>query len=250
MYPAVVAAGMACGFINVLAGSGSLITLPLLIFLGLPANVANGTNRIAILFQNLVAVRGFHQKGVLDGKRGLFLVVPALLGALLGARLALGLDERMMRLVIGVIMVLMFFVILLKPTRWLKGQELAMSQRPGLKEYLVFFAIGAYGGFIQAGVGIFLLGGLVLVSGYDLVKANAVKVLVVLGFTPIALLVFLLADQVHLWIGLLLALGSMTGAWLATHLAVKSGAPFVRKVLLCVVAVSSAKLFYDVFVSN
>ncbi len=241
---------MACGFINVLAGSGSLITLPLLIFLGLPANVANGTNRIAILFQNIIAVRGFHQKGVLDSKRGLILVIPAFFGALLGASLALGLNERLMRLVIGIIMVLMFFVILLKPTHWLKGQVQAMSERPGLKEWVAFFAIGVYGGFIQAGVGIFLLAGLVLISGYDLVKANAVKVLVVLGFTPIALLVFILADQVHLWIGLLMAAGSMTGAWLATHLAVKSGAPFVRKVLLSVVAVSSLKLFYDVFISG
>ncbi|MDJ0839435.1 MAG: sulfite exporter TauE/SafE family protein [Acidobacteriota bacterium] len=245
VYPAVVVAGLACGFINVLAGSGSLITLPLLIFLGLPAGVANGTNRVAILLQNAVAVRSFHKQKVLDARHGVRLLVPALIGAFLGARLAVNLDERMMRLTIGAIMVIMFFLILYKPSRWLEGAA-KDREKPGLMELGAFFLIGVYGGFIQAGVGIFLLAGLVLVSGYDLVRANAVKVLIVLGFTPMALLVFVMADQVMWSIGLIMALGNMSGAWLAGKVAVEKGAPLVRKILLAVVAVSAAKLFYDV----
>jgi len=244
LYPLVVLAGIACGFINVLAGSGSLITLPLLIFLGLPANVANGTNRVAIQLQNAVAVRGFKQKGVLDLKRGVHLLVPALLGSFFGARLAVSLNEAMMRLTIAAIMVVMFFVILLEPKRWLT--ERARSERPGWAEWLVFFAIGVYGGFIQAGVGLFLLAGLVLISGYDLVKANGVKVLIVLGFTPMALAVFIYEDQVVWSVGLIMALGNMIGAQLATRVAVESGAPLVRKILLGVVACSAIKLVFDV----
>lgn len=245
LIPLVIAAGIACGFINVLAGSGSLITLPLLIFLGLPANVANGTNRVAILLQNVVAVRGFRQKKMLDTSRGLKLLVPALFGSYIGARLAVDLDERMMRLTIAAIMVVMFFVILVDAGRWLT--ERARRERPGWAELLVFFAIGIYGGFIQAGVGLFLLAGLVLISGYDLVRANAVKVLIVLGFTPIALAVFVMEGQVVWSVGLVLAVGNVIGAHLATKVATERGAPLVRKILLAVVGISALKLFVDVW---
>ena len=244
-YPMVIVAGLACGFINTLAGSGSLITLPLLIFMGLPANVANGTNRVAILFQNMVATRSFHHQGLLDLKRGKFLLVPAMLGALAGAQIAADLDERLMRLSIAAVMILMLVVMLLKPKRWLEGGRL-QSAKPGLKEMFLFFVVGLYGGFIQAGVGIFLLATLVLASGYDLVKSNALKVLIVLGFTPFALLVFILNDQVRWDVGLTMAVGNMTGAWLGAKAAARGGAGFVRYVLIAVVSLSALKLLWDV----
>ena len=243
-WPMVVAAGLVCGFINTLAGSGSLITLPLLIFIGLPANVANGTNRVAILLQNVVAVRGFHKQGVLDWRGGRWLLLPALLGAVLGARLAVTLDERAMRLAIAVVMLAMLAVLLIKPNRWLKGGEQSL---PAWLGWLIFFVVGIYGGFIQAGVGIFLLAALVLAAGYDLIRANALKVLVVLGFTPLALAIFVLEDMVAWGVGLVLALGNMTGAWLGTKAAVKGGAPFIRWLLIVVVAVSAIKLLWDAF---
>ena len=84
VFPLVVAAGFAAGFINTLAGSGSLITLPLLIFIGLPATVANGTNRVAVFLQTAVAVNRFRQSGIMDFRRGFQLTVPAILGAILG----------------------------------------------------------------------------------------------------------------------------------------------------------------------
>ncbi len=250
LLPLVIGAGLLCGFINTLAGSGSLITLPLLIFLGLPANVANGTNRVAILFQNLVAIRGFHKGKVLDIHRGKWLLLPAMLGALVGAQVAVEMNERVMRLSIAIVMVLMLFVLLLKPKRWLTGERQAGSRPPTFLEWGVFFSVGAYGGFIQAGVGIFLLAALVLASGFDLVKGNAVKVLIVLGFTPFALLVFIFHNQVDWSVGLILALGNMAGAWLGTRVAAKHGAGFVRWVLIAVVTVSAAKLFLDVFLAT
>ena len=117
-----------------------------------------------------------------------------------------------------------------------------MGERPSILQLVVFFFIGMYGGFLQAGVGIFLLAGLVLGIGYDLVRANAVKVLIVLAFTISALIVFMLNDQVRWGMGLLLAVGNSLGAWAAARMAVERGANFVRWLLIAVVAVSAANL--------
>jgi uncharacterized membrane protein YfcA len=242
LYVAIIGAGFVAGFINTLAGSGSLVTLPLLIFLGLPANVANGTNRVAILLQNVVGVSSFHRQKVLDWRGGLLLGLPAIGGAIIGAQIAVNLDEEMMRRTIGALMVVMLVVILIRPNRWLEGHPALQKQRPGWTQGLIFFAIGLYGGFIQAGVGIFLLAGLVLSAGYDLVRANAVKVLIVLCFTAFALAVFVFNGQVVWSVGLILAVGNMLGAWVGARLAVKRGAVFVRWLLIAVVTVSAAKL--------
>ena len=242
IYPAMIGAGFIAGFINTLAGSGSLVTLPLLIFLGLPANVANGTNRVGVLFQNVVAVGSFHNQNVLDWRRGLILSIPAIIGSIIGAQIAVNLDETMMRRTIGALMVVMLIVILVRPRRWLVGRPELADKPFGWPQWLIFFAIGVYGGFIQAGVGIFLLAGLVLSAGYDLVRANAVKVLIVLVFTVSALAVFLFNQQVVWTIGLIVAVGQMAGAWVAARMAVKRGAVFVRWLLIAVVAVSAAQL--------
>ena len=242
LYPALILAGFVCSFINIFAGSGSLVTLPLLIFIGLPANVANGTNRVGIVVQNIVAVRSFRQQQVLDLRGGLILSVPAVLGSLLGARLALNLDEQMMRFVIGCLMVVMLGVIIARPRRWLDGRRERLSRRPSWKQVLVVFLIGVYGGFIQAGVGIFLLAGLVLGIGYDLVRANAVKVLIILFTTTSALIVFALNQQVDWAIGLAMGSGNILGAWVAARTAVQRGAVFAHRLLVAIVIVSAANL--------
>ncbi|MEW6412026.1 MAG: sulfite exporter TauE/SafE family protein [Candidatus Zixiibacteriota bacterium] len=242
LYPLVIAAGFLAGFINTFAGSGSLITLPMLIFLGLPANIANGTNRIAIIMQNAVAVGSFGQQKVLDVRRGVILAIPAVIGALVGAQIAVSLDEMMMRRVIGVLMLVMLVIVLARPRRWLEGRPERLQNRPGWIQMLIFFAIGIHGGFIQAGVGIFLLAGLVLSAGYELVRANAVKLLIVLCFTPIALAVFIYNGHVQWYAGLILGIGNMLGAWVASRMAVRRGAVFARWMLIAVLVIASAFL--------
>ncbi len=242
MYPAVVGVGLLAGFINTLAGSGSLLTLPFLMFLGLPANMANGTNRIAILLQNVVSVGGFRQKKVLSFREGLFFALPAAAGAVAGARIAVHLDEEVMRRTIGVLLVIMIFIILYKPERWLQGKKMMMSRRRRIVLMILFFFIGMYGGFIQAGVGFFLLAGLVIGAGADLVKANALKVFIILLYTPLALTFFMYFHQVDYVLGLVLALGNMSGAWLGTRVAVSWGPRFVRVILLFALFISAAKL--------
>ncbi|MBN2503038.1 MAG: sulfite exporter TauE/SafE family protein [Anaerolineales bacterium] len=242
LIPVVIAAGFAAGFINVLAGSGSLITLPLLIFIGLPANIANGTNRVAILLQNVVSTKSFHDKDMLDLRGVLTLGIPAVIGSVIGAQIAVNLDKTLMERVIGVIMVIMLFVILLRPKRWLQGSREKIEGWPTFLQMVLFFLIGIYGGFIQAGVGIFLLAGLVLGVGYNLVRANAVKVGIVLVFTISALAVFIYNGQVNWIIGLVLAIGNMLGGWVATKVAVERGAVWVHRLLIAVVIVSALKL--------
>ncbi|MBI3158492.1 MAG: sulfite exporter TauE/SafE family protein [Chloroflexi bacterium] len=241
-FPLAVLAGFLSGFINTVAGSGSLITLPLLIFIGLPATVANGTNRIAILLQNVVAASSFQKRGVLDIRGTLLLGIPAVVGSILGAQIAVDLDEVLMRQVIGAVMILMLAIIILKPDRWLVASREQVQGLPSLALVLVFFAIGVYGGFIQAGVGIFLLGGLVLGAGYDLVRGNAAKVGIVLLFTISALLVFVRNDQVEWLIGTVMAVGSMFGAWVGAKFAIEQGSVWVRRLLIVIVGVSALEL--------
>jgi uncharacterized membrane protein YfcA len=242
LYLAVILAGFIAGFINTLAGSGSLVTLPLLIFLGLPATVANGTNRVAILLQNIVASTRFKREKVLDIKGALILGIPAVVGSIIGAQIAVNINEQVMRRVIGLVMVAMLFVIIVRPERWLVGRVEEIPGQLNLKLILPLFLIGVYGGFIQAGVGIFLLATLVLAVGYDLVRGNAVKVFIILLFTVFALAVFLINGQVNWIIGLILGLGNMLGAYVATKLAIDKGTIWIRRILIVVVAVSAGAL--------
>jgi uncharacterized membrane protein YfcA len=141
---------------------------------------------------------------------------------------------------IGGLLILMFFLVMLKPEKWVVKQE-----QPSIGRYLevaIFFIIGIYGGFIQAGVGFFLLAGLVLGSGLELVKANAIKVFIVFLYTPVALTVFILHQQVDYKLGLILAAGNMIGAFAGARLAVRWGAKVVRYFLLSALAFASLKL--------
>ena len=238
---AVIGVGMVAGFINTLAGSGSLLTLPLLMFMGLPANVANGTNRIALLLQNVVGVSAFRKQKMLDFREGFKIGIPAVVGALVGARIAVQLDDALMERFIGGLLVGMFFLIILKPDRWLKGREGHPPVKMGW-QLLIFFLIGLYGGFIQAGVGFFLLAGLVLGAGFELVRANALKLFIVLLYTPFALAVYILNGDVSYLLGFILAIGNMTGAFFGARVAVRWGAAAVRIFLLIALLFSSLEL--------
>jgi uncharacterized membrane protein YfcA len=245
IYLLAIGAGILAGVINTLAGSGSLVTLPMLIFLGLPANVANGTNRVGVIFQNIVGITTFSRHGSLDVKGGIWYIVPAVLGAFVGARIAVDLNEQVMNYVIGVVMVMMLFIILANPKRWLREASEVQDGRPSLLMLAIFFVIGMYGGFIQAGVGIFLLAGLVMGAGYNLAEANALKLVIVLALSISAILVFIANDQVVWGLGLLMAVGQSIGAWLAARFAATNPNAniWVRRLLIAIIVFSILKLF-------
>ncbi len=234
--------GVICGVINTLAGSGSLISLPILMFIGLPPHVANGTNRIGILFQNVVSTLTFKKQKVLDVKMGWKVAIPSILGSVAGAFIVLEMNERAVEITIGIVLFIMLIPIFYKPRKWLHGSQPEEITKNGLLQFVIFFLIGAYGGFIQAGVGIFLLAALVLNSGYDLVRANALKVFINLIFTPFALAVFIYKGQVDVVAGLILAVGNSVGAYFASKYAVSWGTAFVRYVLIVVIVGAGTKL--------
>lgn len=236
-------AGTAAGTLNVLAGGGSMLTLPLLIFLGLPGAVANGTNRVAILVQNIGAVWGFHRHGILEWRWLLRLALPAALGAGLGSWVAVGVGDLAFRRILAVIMLAVAAWTLLDP---LRGRPVAAAPpTPGRRAFLIlaFFGVGFYGGFIQAGIG-FLLLALMPLAGLDLVRGNALKVLVVLTFTPIALAVFAFNGKVDWGLGAALAAGNLTGSQLGVRLTLLMGHRGLKYLVTAVVVLFAVRLWW------
>jgi uncharacterized membrane protein YfcA len=227
-----IVAGIVVGFINTLSGGGSVISLSLLLLLGLPANIANGTNRISIFFQTFSSVGSFTRQKMFDSLKPVWLGIPATVGAILGAYLAIDVKVKVIEVAMCISMVVMVFFLFYKPDKWLKENAELLKLPVKWWQLLIFFFIGFYGGFIQVGVGYFLLMGLVLGTGYDLVKANAVKNLIVFFYAIFALLVFIISGQVNYLYGLILSIGSVAGALIASYFAVKKGAPFIRAVIL------------------
>jgi uncharacterized protein len=234
--------GLAAGFINTVAGGGSVLTIPILIEILGDAVLANGTNRIAILLQNVVAVGGFKKAGMLPTKRVLPLIPSVVLGAVAGAWLASSVVKpEAMERIFGVVVLLVAGMVVLKPSKWLGGHERSI---PEPWRSIAFFGIGFYGGFVQAGVGFLLLAGLVLGSGLDLIRGNAAKLLLVLLYIPVTLLLFWGAGQVNWVAGLVLAVGNMSGALLATVLAVKKGAGWIRWVLVGAAVLAATRMLF------
>lgn len=247
--PVVFAVGVAAGFINTLAGGGSLLSLPILIFLGLPTAIANGTNRFAILIQCLFAVAGFKRKGISNFKLSLLLSAPALIGAIVGAQIAVDMSDALFKRVLAIIMLLVLGLILWNPVKKLHINPQYGEDTIGLRRnrlivtMIVFFFIGIYGGFIQAGVGFIIIAALTTISGLSLVNVNSHKVFIVGIYTAFALLIFVFNDKVCWAVGMALAAGNGLGGWFGSHWAVTRGERWLRLILVICVVAMAMKLF-------
>lgn len=230
--------GILVGFINTLAGGGSLISLPLLIFLGLPANVANGTNRLAILVQSLVATVGFHRKRKLPWRLALSLTLPATVGAWFGAGLAAHIDEALFKRILAVFLVLAIAF-------FLKRTPPQPRTHPAWLLLPVFLAIGFYGGFLQAGVGILILLATVGMCGMDLTKANAIKSVMVSCYTVFALVRFVQAGQVVWSYAIVLAVGNLAGALFGVSFAVTRSQRTIQYVVAGMLALMAVGLWFQ-----
>lgn len=239
--PALMLVGVVAGFLNVLAGGGSLLTLPLLIFFGLPAATANGTNRVAIFCQNIFAISGFKRQGVFPIRLALLCTPPALIGSYIGANLAINVDEMLFRRLLALIMVVVLVFMVLDPMKRFRVQAMPMTPARVVVLIVSFFGVGLYGGFVQAGVGFLIITAL-LIHGLDLVRINAVKVLVIFAFTAVALGVFVLHGQVDYVLGLALAAGNSLGGWIATHFAVKKGHDWIKRFVVVTVLIFALRL--------
>ncbi|WP_192036049.1 sulfite exporter TauE/SafE family protein [Halomonas sp. YLGW01] len=236
-----IAIGGLAGFINVLSAGGSMLTLPLLMFLGLPPQVANGTNRVSVVFQSVSAVGNFWRVGASQVGLSLRLAVPAVVGSLLGVWLALRVSDAIFEAVLVTVMAASAVMMLLPQPR-LETRPLT-AERLTPPVYLAMFAIGVYGGFIQVGVGVLFIVVLYRLLRIDLAQVNVIKVFIVLIYTLPALGLFLWHDQVRWSYGLLLAVGSMSGAWLAVRVNMgPRGALWVRWLTLGVIVAIMLRL--------
>ncbi|MFP3949133.1 MAG: sulfite exporter TauE/SafE family protein [Gemmatimonadota bacterium] len=248
-YAYLLATGLAAGALNVLAGGGSALTLPLLIFLGLPPTVANGTNRVAILAQNVAAVLGFRRHRISTGGLMWTATPPALVGAGLGTWGALVVGDAAFQRILSATMVFIAVWMVWRPLPGEPEEAEGRSPSPGpslLHRVGVgtgFFLVGLYGGFIQAGVG-FLILAMTSAVGLDLVRGNALKVLLVLAFTPLTLGLFWLGGAVEWGSGLTLAAGMAGGGLIGVRLSVLKGHAWVRGVVTVAVIVFALRLWW------
>jgi len=227
--PVLIAGGFLCGIINALAGGGSFVTLPLLILIGLPPQIANATNRVAIALQCAAGTTTYHRHKVMLWSHLPRIAIPTVLGSLLGAYLAAHVDETIFRRIAAVLFVLMIGTVFIDAKRWAKENAIGHIKLIYLP---IYFLMGIYGGFLQAGLGTLLISSFVLLGGYDVVHGNALKFALAFCFTTAALLVFSGMGQVQ-WIpGLALAVGTITGGIVGARLVIARGAKWVRIVVV------------------
>jgi len=235
--------GTAAGFINSVAGGGSLLSLPLLITLGYPSAVANGTNRIAIIIQDIIAVANFKKKGYGNFKISFKLGIPAIIGAVIGSNIAISIPDSVFNTVLGIVMVVMLIIIIFNPQKKFMQNKKAIGENFNkILGYSIFFFIGLYGGFIQAGVGFLIITALAFLTGSDLVEISSIKVFIVAMYLIPSLLIFIINGKIELLTGLILAAGNGLGAWIGTSLAVKNGEKMVKAVIFIAIIFMAGNL--------
>lgn len=238
-YAILIAAGFAAGFINTIAGGGSMLTLPALMILGMPADIANATNRVGVFLQSLAGARQFHRKGRLSPADIVPTLIPSLVGSLIGSALASWMPVSWLKPALLGTMLAMAALMLFQPS--------VVAPPPGTPVHrveerpLAWFGLllaGLYGGFVQAGVGFILIAALAGGLRYDLVRANALKMAITGALTAVALAVFILRGQV-LWIpGLVLAFGTVIGATLSVQFAISVPQSVLKWVLFVMVSIA------------
>ncbi len=239
-----VGAGLFAGFINTLAGGGSLITMPLLIFMGLPSVEANASNRVALFIQNIFAVQGFRSKGVFLFPFSLWLGISAAVGAIIGAYIAVDISGTLFNRILAAVMVAVMAATVLKP--YLNRNKVTenISKPTVFTSVVIFFFVGIYGGFIQAGVGFLIIAALTGVHGLNMAKTNSVKVMVILIYSIFALIVFHLEDVIRWQYGFILAIGNALGGWIASRWSVNKEDKWIRLILIITVLALAFKLWF------
>lgn len=233
------------GCINTLAGNGSAITLYILTdLIGLPPNIANGTNRIGIAAQSFASTYVFYKNGRIDITRTWIYIILIVIGAIAGILVATQISNEQFRMVFRYLLLVMLVIILIKPKRWLI--ETDVTQRlPLVVSIPIFLLLGFYGGFIQMGMGIFYLATMVLIAKFSLIDSNGVKSLVVGIYTVFALVIFHFSGFLNWQVGALMAVGQTVGGFLTAKFASNSEKANVwaHRLLVVVVIWAIVKMF-------
>ncbi|MDO6491027.1 MAG: sulfite exporter TauE/SafE family protein [Cellulophaga sp.] len=243
-YLLLIVVGFAVGFINTVAGGGSLISLAVLIFFGVPPSIANGTNRVAVAIQSVLGVAGFKSKGVSTFPFNIYLGISAMLGSIVGANIAVEVSGETFNRILAVVMMVVLLIIIFKPKLKTEDIHERITGKYLWIGVIAFFFFGIYGGFINAGLGFIVILFLHYANRMTLVRANATKVAVVLIYTLAALAVFIYYDKIIWEIGLVLAIGNGSGAWVASRVSVARGDGFIKKFLMLMIVVMAVKLWF------
>lgn len=236
--------GFIASIVNTLAGGGSLLTLPVLIFLGLPSNVANGTNRILILINSIVGTAGYKSKGVSTYPFNIYLGISALFGALIGAEIAIDVKAEIFNRILSIVMIIFGLIILLSRNYDIEKTTERITGRYFWISVVAFFFIGIYGGFINAGIGMVIVIFLNSINRMTLIRANATKVALISIYTVGALILFAINEKVDWVAGLWMAAGSLFGAWWSSRWSVKKGDNVIKIAMLIMVTVMAVKLWF------
>ena len=247
-YPVLFLAGLAVAFINSVSGGGSTLSLPLLIFLGLPSATANGTNRLGILLGSLSALLAFRSRGIFLPRLAFRVGIPAMLGALAGSLIAVRLPDRVFNPILaGVVL----FVVAMT----LRGHRPnpALGSEPALRgdaiALLAYFGIGFYGGFIQAGSGLIMIYAFTRLGNLDLFRANALKVANTVLFISVSLAAFAASGRIDWPMAAALAAGNLAGGWLGSVVQLERGEKWVGRFVLWSGIGVAAKLLWDSWTS-
>lgn len=232
--------GSLAGVLNVMAGGGSTITLPVLIFLGLEPTLANGTNRLGIIAQSLSAVLSFRQEKYHDFKLSLKLTAFALPGAIAGAIIATRISNTLFQKILAYVLIGVIASILLRKAN--TNKRLEQRGKQSWLIYPVMLGIGFYGGFMQVGVGFLFMASLFHLMKLDLIRVNMHKVFIIFVYTIPAFLIFVFTGKVEWKYGLILALGMGLGGWWAAKISVKKGEKFIRIILIAAILLMALKL--------
>lgn len=238
-----VGAGLFAGFINTIAGGGSLLTLPLMIFMGLPSAEANASNRVAIFLQNIFSVAGFKSKGVTVFPFAGWVAISATLGAIVGSMIAVDIQDELFRRILAIVMLCVIGITVFNPKFAKKTKEVLTPGKTRLSVVLFFF-IGIYGGFIQAGIGFIMIAALTGIHSFSMAKTNSIKVFVVLCYTVAALIVFYIDGKIRWEYGLTLAIGNALGGWVGSRWSVGKSDKFIKVILIVMVLGLSIKLWF------
>lgn len=237
--------GVLSGFLNTLASSGSAVTLPLLVFVGLSPSVANATNRIGIVMGAVTSTAMFYKEGLLKLKPVLRACVWPWAGAFLGAEAATRVSDRATELTILVAVLLAFILVIFGAKRFLRTPT-EPPKHPSLRDGLILFVVGVWAGYIVLDSATYLLLALVLCLNLDLKHANAYKAVSLLGIALISIIVFQSHHQLNLTAGVMLAVGNVVGAWAGAKCAVLPHAEkWVYRLLVFIVSAELLKMIHD-----
>lgn len=233
------------GFIGTLAGLASVLTLYLLIdVVQLDPTLANGTNRIGVLAMALMALPTFYKKGHLDLNKSWPIIMAIFIGSLGGFWVAIIIDNHSFKEVFRYLLLVMLLVVLYDPKKWVRQTEYShqMNLWIGIP---VFLVMGFYAGFIQLGIGVFLVIFLALVGKYSLVDANGIKLAAFALYTTVGICIFAYNDRIDWEIGGMMAFGQGIGAYIAARFATTypNSNGFVRYLLIIMLVVAIIKMF-------